>query len=418
VVVSPVGYIECRQPPYPVERGGWWPDPLMPPGPTDCKAGELQPFWITVHVPRDAAPGSYQGFLEVTTQTGVRTQVPLRVHVWDFALPETPALETAFGIGYYTDWFAHLRPAEEMRRQYLDFLLQHRLSTWSMDNSDLDFVLERGATSINVSPDNQPLYEEMKRRGLLAMTYSYIIDEPPKERFPEVQRAYSEAKQKIPGVRRLCTVAPQNKELHGYIDLWVPILNDYQEKAAKERQRAGEHVWWYVCLFPYPDYPNYYIDYQPLRQRILAWMNWKYGVTGILYWSTTYGWTTNPAQEGKRWPEIPWNSYSYMDFNGDGSLIYPGPQGEPLSSIRLEAIRDGVDDYDYFALLNALVQRAKARSGIDRSLLARAQRLLNIPGAVVADLKHYTEDPEVLLSYRREMGEAISQLWRLLQPQQ
>jgi outer membrane protein assembly factor BamB len=418
VTVNPVGYVNCPQPPYPVERVGWWPDPLMPAGPTDCRAGEVQPIWVTVNVPREAKPGDYEGFLLVTAKGDLSLRVPLRVRVWNFALPHKPALETEFGIGYYPDWFANPPGYEAMRRQYLDFLLRHRLSTASTENSDLDLVLERGATSINVGPDNQALYEEMKRRGLLPMTYSYIIDEPPAERFDEVKRVYSEARKKIPGVRLLCTVAPQRKELHGYIDLWVPILNDYQEGPARARQRLGEQVWWYVCLFPYPDYPNYFIDYQPIRQRILSWMNWKYGVTGILYWSTTYGWTTNPPKEGERWPEIPWNTNSYMDYNGDGSLIYPGPNGEPLSSIRLEAIRDSVDDYDYFALLKQLMEEAKARGGVDPRLLARAESLLRIPESMVKDTKTYTHDPSILLNRRDEMGETLSELWRSLRPEE
>jgi len=42
--------------------------------------------------------------------------------------------------------------------------------------------------------------------------------------------------------------------------------------------------------------------------------------------------------------------------NGDGNLIYPGPES-PLSSIRLENIRDGLEDYEYLRLLGEKVER-------------------------------------------------------------
>ncbi len=44
-----------------------------------------------------------------------------------------------------------------------------------------------------------------------------------------------------------------------------------------------------------------------------------------------------------------WLSQGYPTLfaNGDGQYVYPGPNG-PISTIRLEAIRDGLEDWELF----------------------------------------------------------------------
>ena len=52
-------------------------------------------------------------------------------------------------------------------------------------------------------------------------------------------------------------------------------------------------------------------------------------------------------REGKRWPNIPWLTYSFYNFNGDGQLFYPGKnQNELWPTIRLINTRDGIEDYE------------------------------------------------------------------------
>lgn len=50
-----------------------------------------------------------------------------------------------------------------------------------------------------------------------------------------------------------------------------------------------------------------------------------------------------------------------MRFNGDGALFYPGNDAGidgPVASLRLKALRDGMEDYEYFALLEKLGEKA------------------------------------------------------------
>ncbi len=92
------------------------------------------------------------------------------------------------------------------------------------------------------------------------------------------------------------------------------------------------------------------IEWPAIDHRLLLWQNQKYGVTGFLYWGLDT-WRDNLAGE-KRWPEVKWNPATWRNdagkaHNGDGQLLYPGPNRQPLSSIRLENFRDGCEDYEY-----------------------------------------------------------------------
>ena len=83
--------------------------------------------------------------------------------------------------------------------------------------------------------------------------------------------------------------------------------------------------------------------------------------------------------------------------------MYPGPNGTVLASIRLENLRDGIEDYEMLALLRERVARAKAQ-GRD---VSAAEKALAIDPAVCRPDLTYTSDPQVLLKARREIARGI-----------
>ena len=110
-------------------------------------------------------------------------------------------------------------------------------------------------------------------------------------------------------------------------------------------------------------------------------------------------------------------TYKSFKANGDGLLVYPGPDLRPYSSIRLEVIRDGIEDYEYLALLSRLVATAKALPPDRRPAadwLRRAEALCRVPEAISRTLTDYTADPAVLLGRRRQVADAIDRLTALL----
>ena len=123
----------------------------------------------------------------------------------------------------------------------------------------------------------------------------------------------------------------------------------------------GDEIWWYTCVGPLNPYPNYHLSntYSLLDARLLSWMQYDLEIYGNLYWSVNK-WTlggdagtrtnVNIYDEQRGFGAGENNGGCY----GDGLLIYPGePYGmdEPVSTMRLESIRDGLEDY---AILEAV----------------------------------------------------------------
>ena len=75
--------------------------------PFDLRADETHGFWVDVFVPSEAKAGEYKGVCRVTVRGETAQEVPVELAVWDFSLPETPAMRTALGSpagrlrGYY-----------------------------------------------------------------------------------------------------------------------------------------------------------------------------------------------------------------------------------------------------------------------------------------------------------------------------
>lgn len=122
-----VGYVPIASPSDPAAiPSGFMPDPLEPTtfGADEAIAGgENQPFWITVRVPADAVAGDYTATLTVTVG-GASADVPVNLHVFDFALPAK--------IGFDGNWNSSFEAlgggaSLEVVQQLKDFFFEHRL---------------------------------------------------------------------------------------------------------------------------------------------------------------------------------------------------------------------------------------------------------------------------------------------------
>ena len=125
----------------------------------------------------------------------------------------------------------------------------------------------------------------------------------------------------------------------------------------------------------------------------------------------------------QKWPNVPWDSRTYYYFNGEGQLIYPGPDGMPYSSIRLENFRDGMEDYEYLFRLRELL--SKFGNDTTNTILNEYRHLLNpedyllykYPRKIKVTLENtlrYPDQPERILDTRQKIALAIEQLQKNL----
>ena len=100
---------------------------------------------------------------------------------------------------------------------------------------------------------------------------------------------------------------------------------------------------------------------------------------------------------------------------------WPGPSGQELaravagknmlvlSTIRLETIRDGLEDHEYFALLEKAIKKAKAEkpSATLLNTIARAEKLLDAFPNVVSSLTKWTHHGRLMRQHRGEVAPAF-----------
>jgi Glycoside hydrolase 123 N-terminal domain/Glycoside hydrolase 123, catalytic domain len=148
-------------------------------------------------------------------------------------------------------------------------------------------------------------------------------------------------------------------DLYGAVDIWCPLFSLFREEPAVQRQALGETIWAYTALCQGEPTPWWHTDYPLLNYRAPAWIAWRYRIRGLLYWGGMAYWTavedpwTQP--ESYRGRGVMQQGAAGRVYNGEGMLVYPGRAvgyDGIAPSIRLKALRDSVEDYEYMAILD------------------------------------------------------------------
>lgn len=123
------------------------------------------------------------------------------------------------------------------------------------------------------------------------------------------------------------------------IDVWTPLADVYENNMGfyNNRRTAGDDVWFYTCLSPKYNWLNRFIDQPVWMGRSLMWLSYQRNLSGFLHWG--------------------WNAWHYplKDPYGDCFSIYPDPGNNDIKgSIRLEASRDGAEDFELLKILEGI----------------------------------------------------------------
>jgi hypothetical protein len=449
-----VGFVECKElwkhPKMTDATPGWWPDPLLKVSSFDVPAGTTQSIWFTVHAPAGTPAGEYRGVVTIRANgvgAGAPTYerrevgVPVRVTVYGFDLPTQPHLKTAFALmdGYLEKLYGKpLTP--ELRRRYGDYVLQHRLNpddisrTDPPDIEDIAYYDERGLNAFNVinmveprgnrtwvcwSPlevytarfkENlirrlDPYVAELKRRGLADKAYVYTFDERGEDFYPVMREYFGLIKERY-GIPTL-TTAKVKQDPQAMRDLNVdwdcPLSSVYRYDEAAKCREQGLQTWAYVCLGPRYPYANWLADDPLIEARVIWWQAYQQQMDGFLYWGLNiWGRANNdylvdPGSDGPRlrWSICTGGDHSWLQ--GDGELLYAGQDG-PIGCVRLDNIRDGIEDYEY------LWKLAELEGSVEKAREACTP--------VTTSMTQFTRDSEEVSKQRERIARRIEALAR------
>lgn len=261
----------------------------------------------------------------------------------------------------------------------------------------------------------RPVVAVVRNNGWIERAYVYGFDEVSEAYLPGIQQLLGAVKDAFPDLRTVSTLRwtpPLDADFP--LDTWNNLYSLWNNTAAaawKAARPAGvglkRETFAYHCISPRPPataphydagsgWLNTFVEYPVAGGRLLLWwaalqsagvdgwlckccQRWSRDVSVCTHtcacaadylvngWSATNGYSTLGS-----------NSDSVTDFsavrpngklhgfsNGDGILLYPasvtpedGVAAQPAPSLRLAALRDGIEDYELFT------QAAQMRSGL------------------------------------------------------
>ena len=144
------------------------------------------------------------------------------------------------------------------------------------------------------------------------------------------------------------------ESLGNSIDIWCPIINDFQENEDffRSREKLGEKILVYTCLVPGGKWLNRTLDMEKIRQVYFGWGGSKYNTMGYLHWGLNQ-YKANPFEKSVVKHPSPAAGPNNFLPAGDTHIIYPGKNG-PLSSLRFESHRIGCEDYEILESLKKI----------------------------------------------------------------
>lgn len=396
-------------------------DPIDPATSLAVTKNTVQPVWLSIQVPAGTPAGKYNGTITVQADKPYKLQVSLQVlgrvlppaSAWQFDLDlwqHPAAIARVHEVPLWSpEHYAHMKPYYEMlaaagqksitasiidepwnHQTYDDFpslikWIKQKDGTWKYDYSLFDeyvaFAMRSGIKDrINCYTMipwklSFPYYDEsagkeivlvakpgsieyntfwasmltdfarhLKEKGWFEIT-SISMDERP---MPDMQ-AVIELLKSVDPDWKITMAGDYHPEIEPEIfDYSIALSSKFSADALQRRKAQGMPSTFYnSCSSPFP---NAFTFSPPAEQAWVGWYAAAQGFTGYLRWAYN-SWVQNPLQDSrfKTWPA------------GDTYQIYPGP----MTSIRFEKLKEGIQDFEKIRLLREEFQQKGDQAKLD-----------------------------------------------------
>ncbi|MGV8073268.1 MAG: hypothetical protein AB2L11_01710 [Syntrophobacteraceae bacterium] len=370
-------------------------------------SGLTRQVWFTFH-PTNVEPGVYHGRI-LLSGGGKEIEVPLVLHVYPFHFPDQPTLH--LGGWDYTDRDAFYDITPQNRDKVIAHLRSHFVdSPWATasvlpfgdidangsyqaDTTAFDSWVQRwlGARQYCVflnardqlggSPMGTPEFSEKVKEWIRFWAthvqdcglrpdqlFLLIVDEPRTAMQDEKILQWALAIRSAGSGVRIWEdpihkdPSKANQKMLDLCDVLCPgrwNISSTSQASRRDyftqRLKQGAELALYSCKGPARELDPY------SYYRLQSWLCWDMGALGSYFWS--FG----DAGNGSSWNEFTTTRTAYVPFFLDTNSVTPGKQ--------MEAIREGIEDYEYFIMLRKCVDRMEGK-GLRTDMLHEAQYLL------------------------------------------
>src|SRR5699024_468411 len=119
------------------------------------------------------------------------------------------------------------------------------------------------------------------------------------------------------------------------LSLDLPASTQVSDEWIDERRESGKQTSYYVWAGD--THPNTLSFSPAVESRMMPWISADRNLDGFLRWAYN------------NWPNDIFENPVYAFTQGDEYFIYPGDEG-PMSSIRWELLKEGIEDYELFQI--------------------------------------------------------------------
>ena len=352
--------------------------PLCPVSTDDLAQGATRLYWITAHVPENAAPGVYRGSLTVRCASAYAASFSMELKVRPFAL------RTDLGVPQGMFWsprYFTINGMKQIETQISD-MAAHGLRTVMLYAGDgaPEVTIKRGKAAFDYSkvdhtlslfkkhgftgpipvyysrcrvrdalPEGTALDSELGKRVLTEMyrgmiarykahgfdVYFFPVDEPSASgpTFDAAKFALGLIKECVPEAKTFSTCTLSSATA---LDQWLDIrcYCGLKRGWAEAARTSGDLMWEYGGVYAMA-------SNRSIRHKA-GLANVRTGIQGKLYW--VYCWT-----KGCAW-------FDLDNSQKDCGAVRPSADG-PIPIVAYECLREGIDDLNYYYTLTSLAER-------------------------------------------------------------
>lgn len=231
---------------------------------------------------------------------------------------------------------------------------------------------------------------KLKQWGINERCWFHVSDEPNMNHI----NSYTKAKEII--------------DKHLYDFKMLDALSDfdfYEKGLVKTPVPANNHIepflnakidglWTYYCCGQYKNVSNRFFAMPSRRNRIIATQLYKYDIAGFLQWGYNF-WYSQYSLKAV-------NPYCTTDAgcafpSGDAFMVYPGEDGYPIESIRLNVFSEALYDLRAMKLLETLTSKDYVMNIIEEE------------GKSIISFSDYPRSTEYIINMRNKINEGIKQ---------
>lgn len=200
----------------------------------------------------------------------------------------------------------------------------------------------------------------IKANGLASRSYFHVSDEPSIDQLESYGKAVGIVQRWLEDFPIIDALSDIDFYSKGLVKTPIPANNHIEPFL----ERGVEPLWTYYCCVQYKQVANRFFSMPSARNRIIGVQLYKYNATGFLHWGYNF-WFSQYSRK-------PVDPFRITDADGafasgDSFLVYPG-EGGPIESIRLEVMREALQDLRALQLAETLCGRERVLAELEAGL--------------------------------------------------